>query len=88
LTLQVKYETLFVGGFMQITLLQVGPERYEIRNEGRLIAVLTTRSAAAAAMHLLCELQHDVTTHDPANDGPEVAIINRERNIMCEEFWT
>ena len=72
---------------MQITLLQVGPERYEIRNEGRLIALLTTRSAAATAMHLMCELQHDVATHDPANDGPEVDIINREAQIKAEDFF-
>lgn len=65
---------------MDISLTQVG-NKYEIRNENRLIAVLITREAADSAMNLLQNLQHDVEANDTVTDSLKVETTHRESHI-------
>lgn len=65
---------------MDITLRQAG-NKYEIRNENRLIAVLVTREAASSAMSLLLNLQRDVEANEIVTDGVEVEAVQRESHI-------
>lgn len=55
-------------------------DRYFIYHNGRTVAVCTSLDSFLATARLLAGL-------DPANDGPEVAIINREAQIKAEEFF-
>lgn len=60
------------------TAKRIGTE-YRIYAKGRLIAATTDLASFERAAALLQRI-------DPANDGPEVAIINREAAIAADEF--
>lgn len=64
---------------MFMTVERVGTE-YRVYIKNRLVAVFQTPDALMSGVRLL-------NTLDPANDGPEVAIINREAKIKAEDFF-
>jgi hypothetical protein len=64
---------------MHMTAKRVGDE-YRVYRRGKLIAAFINLGAFQAGANLLS------TILDAADDGPEVAIINREAAISADEF--